>query len=77
MGYENYTNKIMIEASKIKSLNIFLKIAEIEIDKINVTSTKTEVTLQQTPSSISIVTSDEIRKRTFRHLIMYTNRCRE
>jgi iron complex outermembrane receptor protein len=63
MGYENYSNKIMIDAGKTKSLNIFLKIAEIEIDKINVTSTKTEVTLQQTPSSISIVTADEIRKK--------------
>ena len=63
MGYENYSNKIMIEAGKTKSQNIFLKVAEIEIDKINVTSTKTEVTLQQTPSSISIVTSDDIKKK--------------
>lgn len=63
MGYEDYTNKVIIENSKTTTLNIFLKVAEIEIEKINVTSTKTEVTLQQTPSSISIVTSDEIRKK--------------
>lgn len=63
IGYETYRNKIMIESSKSKSMDIFLITAEIEIEKINVTSTKTEVTLQQTPSSISVVTADEISKK--------------
>lgn len=66
IGYEDYKTKFMVESSKSKTLNIFLKPAEIEIEKINVTSTKTEVTLQQTPSSISIVTSEDIRKKNIR-----------
>ncbi|HMQ68940.1 MAG TPA: TonB-dependent receptor [Ignavibacteria bacterium] len=63
IGYEEYTNQVMIEDLKVKILNVFLKPAGIEIEKINVTSTKTEVTLQQTPSSISIVTAEDISKK--------------
>lgn len=63
IGYKNFKSKVFIEAFKSKSLDIFLEHAEIEIEKINVTSTKTEITLQQTPSSISIVSADEIRKK--------------
>ncbi len=63
IGYREYKSKILIESFKSKSLNIFLEQSEIEIEKINVTSTKTEVTLQQTPSSISIVSADDIKKK--------------
>lgn len=63
IGYEEYINQVRIEDLKTKFLNVFLVPAAIEIEKINVTSTKTEVTLQQTPSSISIVTSEDITKK--------------
>jgi outer membrane receptor protein involved in Fe transport len=63
IGYEAYKSKILIEGNKSKNLIIFLKPEAIEIEKINVTSTKTEVTLQQTPSSISIVSADEIKNK--------------
>ncbi len=63
IGYKEYKNKIYIEAFKSKSLNIFLDPAEIETEKINVTSTKTEVTLQQTPSSISVITADDVKRK--------------
>jgi len=63
LGYEDYKNELTIEDLKTTSLNIFLTPAGIEIEKINVTSTKTEVTLQQTPSSISVVTSEDISKK--------------
>ncbi len=63
IGFKNYSNKFLIQPRKFKSLNVFLEPIEIEIEKINVTSAKTEVTLQQTPSSISIVSSDDIKKK--------------
>ncbi len=63
IGYTEYSGKIHIDNNTAKLLNIFLQPAEIEIEKINVTSSKTEVTLQQTPSSISIVSADEIKKK--------------
>lgn len=63
VGFKNYSNKFLIQQGKAKSLNIFLEPIDIEIEKINVTSTKTEVTLQQTPSSISIVSSDDNKKK--------------
>jgi outer membrane receptor protein involved in Fe transport len=63
VGYKEYTNKIYIEQSHSKELDIFMEVSGIEIEKINVTSTKTEITLQQTPSSISIASSEEIRKK--------------
>ncbi len=63
IGYDDFSNKVYIQSSKSKTLDIFMDEAEIEIDKINVTSTKTEVTLQQTPSSISVVSADEIKRK--------------
>lgn len=63
IGYKDYSNKVLIQNSIQKSLNILLEPVEIEIEKINVTSTKTEVTLQQTPSSISIVSADDIKRK--------------
>ncbi|HAY35057.1 MAG TPA: hypothetical protein DCY06_13080 [Bacteroidetes bacterium] len=60
IGYSEYEEEIEIKYSDALEKNIYLKSADIEIEKINVTSLKTEVTLQQTPSSISSIGSDEI-----------------
>ncbi len=45
------------------SLIIYLSPSDIEIDKIEVTSSKTELTLKQTPSTISVINSAEIKNR--------------
>ncbi len=64
VGYQPQTvNNIKITGGSSASLNIFLVPVDIEIEKINVTATKTETTLQQTPSSISVVTSDDIKNK--------------
>lgn len=64
LGYEKEElTDITISANEIKNINIFLTPVNIETDKINVTATKTELTLKQTPSSISIVSSDDIKNR--------------
>ncbi|MDQ3193866.1 MAG: TonB-dependent receptor, partial [Bacteroidota bacterium] len=63
IGYDEESAMIVIKTGITKYLIINLVPVEIEIDKINVTATKTEVTLQQTPSSVSVVNSDEIKKK--------------
>lgn len=63
MGYDDYITEIMIAPSEQKILNFYITPARIETEKINITATKTEQTLQKTPSSISIVNSDEIRNK--------------
>lgn len=63
IGYEDFEEDIFIKRGESFNFNVFLDQAVIEIEKINVTSTKTEVTLQQTPSSINIVSSDEIKSK--------------
>ncbi|MCC7159106.1 MAG: TonB-dependent receptor [Ignavibacteria bacterium] len=64
LGYEKEEiSGIVLKPEESKNVNIFLTPVNIEIDKINVTATKTELTLKQTPSSISVISSDEIKKR--------------
>lgn len=64
LGYEKQEiMDITITANETKTVNIFLVPVNIETDKINVTATKTELTLKQTPSSISIVSAEDIRNR--------------
>ena len=64
LGYEKEEiSNVIIKPGKEETLNIFLTPVNIEIDKINVTATKTELTLKQTPSSISIVSSEDIKNR--------------
>ena len=51
LGYKKKTvNKISIEEGEIKDFKIFMTPVDIEIERINVTATKTEITLKQTPS---------------------------
>ncbi len=64
LGYQKEDIEgITVTASETQTVNIFLTPVNIEIDKINVTATKTELTLKQTPSSISVVNAEEIRNR--------------
>lgn len=64
LGYEKEEiTDIIINSKEAKSVNIFLTPVNIETEKINVTATKTELTLKQTPSSISILSSDDIKNR--------------
>jgi len=63
VGYREFTDNISISPESELTFNIFIEPVEIEVEKINVTATKTEVTLQQTPSSISIVNSEEIGRK--------------
>lgn len=64
LGYvkEELTD-ISVASNETKTVNLFLTPVNIETEKINVTATKTELTLKQTPSSISLVSSEEILKR--------------
>jgi outer membrane receptor protein involved in Fe transport len=63
LGYESYRSSVAIGEGEQKELAILLSHSIIKTQNINVTSSRTEVTLQQTPSSISIVTSDDIKNR--------------
>jgi iron complex outermembrane receptor protein len=64
LGYKiELIENVTVSAGVRKSMHIFLVPVEIEIEKINVTATKTETTLKQTPSSINIVSSDEIKNK--------------
>src|SRR4029078_10250330 len=58
-----FVENITVSSEPGKTINIFMTPADLEIEKINVTATKTELTLKQTPSSISVLTSDEIKNR--------------
>lgn len=63
LGYKEYSAEISLEASEQKVLNLYITSALLETEKINVTATRTEQTLQKTPSSISLVTADEIKNK--------------
>nr|HMS66409.1 carboxypeptidase regulatory-like domain-containing protein [Ignavibacteria bacterium] len=63
IGYKEFAGNIEIVQDSTTIVNVFMEQSAIETDRINVTSTKTEVTLQQTPSSISIVTAEEIANK--------------
>ncbi len=63
IGYEEHNFSILIEDDKTKTFNIFLDPAVLETEKINVTSSKIELTLKQTPSSVSLVESEQINNK--------------
>lgn len=64
LGYKKLEfNEVIVKPGNETLLNVFLTPVDIEVDRINVTATKTELTLKQTPSSISIISSDDIKKR--------------
>lgn len=63
IGYKSKILDISLDNLEKRKLNISITPAEIEIEKINVTATKTEQTLQKTPSSINLVSSEEIQQK--------------
>lgn len=64
LGYKSEVKEnISVSPDKETALNIYLTSVDIETERINVTATKTEITLKHTPSSINIVTSDEINNK--------------
>lgn len=63
MGYKTKLFDFEIENSASRNFTIALTPVEIEIEKINVTATRTEQTLQKTPSSINLISSDEISQK--------------
>ena len=63
LGYQTQTLEISINSGEIKSLNIYLSESRLEIETVNVTATRTELTLQNTPSSLSIISAEEIKNR--------------
>lgn len=63
LGYKNFElDEVYVKPGNETDIKIFLTPIDIEIERINVTATKTEITLKQTPSSISVITSDDIKK---------------
>jgi len=63
IGYKTTIYDFELDNSELKSLTVILSPVEIEIEKINVTATRTETTLQKTPSSINLVSSEEISQK--------------
>ncbi len=63
LGYQTQTVDVSINSGEIKSINIYLSEAKLEIETVNVTATRTELTLQNTPSSLSTISAEEIRNR--------------
>lgn len=63
IGYKTADKRFSIGHIDVLDLKVELSAEEINTEKINVTATKTEQTLQQTPSSISIVTSEDIANK--------------
>ena len=63
IGYKLIIEEITLTESSLADIKIELPPEEINTEKINVTATKTEQTLQHTPSSISIVTAEDIANK--------------
>lgn len=63
LGYRTKLFDINLDDYEKSNITIMLTPAEIEIEKINVTATRTEQTLQKTPSSINLISSEEIKQK--------------
>jgi len=70
IGYRAAHKDIVLTERSTLDLKIELSSEDINTEKINVTATKTEQTLQQTPSSISIVTADDIK---YKNILTFDN----
>ncbi len=70
IGYKPVIQDIVLTEKFSLELKIELSPDVINTEKINVTATKTEQTLQQTPSSISIVTADDIK---YKNILTFDN----
>lgn len=63
IGYQAKILDFSLDENEMKSIVISLTPVEVEIEKINVTATRTEQTLQKTPSSINLVSSESIGQK--------------
>jgi outer membrane receptor protein involved in Fe transport len=63
IGYQAKIMDFSIEENELKSIVVSLTPVEVEIEKINVTATRTEQTLQKTPSSINLISSESIQQK--------------
>ncbi|MFA5404382.1 MAG: TonB-dependent receptor plug domain-containing protein, partial [Ignavibacteria bacterium] len=63
IGYQMTIMDFSIDDIELKSIIVSLKPVEVEIEKINVTATRTEQTLQKTPSSINLISSESIQQK--------------
>jgi len=63
IGYQTKILDFEIEDNIRKSIVVSFTPAEVEIEKINVTATRTEQTLQKTPSSINLISSESIQQK--------------
>lgn len=70
IGYRTVKKDIVLAEKSSLDIKIELSPDVINTEKINVTATKTEQTLQQTPSSISIVTADDIK---YKNILTFDN----
>ncbi|MCX7878959.1 MAG: TonB-dependent receptor, partial [Ignavibacteria bacterium] len=60
LGYDELDTLINL-TSGINYLNLKIKPSEIVTEDINITASRTELTLKQTPSSVNIISKDKIR----------------
>jgi outer membrane receptor protein involved in Fe transport len=63
IGYQTKILDFTLDSNIRKAIIVSLTPVEVEIDKINVTATRTEQTLQQTPSSINLISSESILQK--------------
>lgn len=63
IGYKSKSIDVNIKDFENKVFTITLEPATVEIEKINITATRTEQTLQKTPSSINLISSEDIRRK--------------
>ena len=63
IGYQSKILDFSLDENELKSIVVSLTPVEVEIEKINVTATRTEQTLQKTPSSINLVSSESIGQK--------------
>lgn len=63
LGYINQKIEFLLSVGENKILDIYLNPVSIETEKINVTATRTEQTLQKTPSSVSVINSEDIDRK--------------
>jgi outer membrane cobalamin receptor len=64
LGYlQIQSHEVTLKENETVNYNIYIEPADIQIERINVTAAKMELTLKQTPSSVSVVTQEDIKNR--------------
>lgn len=63
IGYSDYYGEITIVSGEKKETIINISQADLQIESVNITAIKTEVTLRQTPSSLVTVNAEDIKSK--------------